>query len=148
MPNPTPATTVPAAASTAIPPAAATRVIRVPAASSSAAGASSRSAGRRRARNEATAPVAHSRLTTIPPTRWLCRPNSSAATDGPRDRYSPPSAQDANSTGTTTMTWARSRGGMPTLGRSEASAPGRRAEDSRSASTTTPDSTMPASSTT
>ncbi len=87
-----------------------------------------RSVGQPRRANAVAAPVPHSSVTTSPPMRWLLRPKRLTATDGPSDRYSPPSAQLATMIGTIANTSARMRTGMPTRGCSDARAPARRAE--------------------
>ena len=60
---------------------------------------SNRPGGQDRSVNAVIAPVPQSRVTTSPPTRWLVRPKRPAATDGPSERYSPPSAQLATRIG-------------------------------------------------
>ena len=93
------------------------------------------------------APAPHSSVTTKPPMRWLLRPKRLAATEGPSERYSPPSAQLAMMIGTRASTSARRRAGMPRMGFSEAIAPARRADVSGMRPTATPAITAPASST-
>ncbi|MET9356237.1 hypothetical protein ABZY14_25115 [Streptomyces sp. NPDC006617] len=145
-PRPNPATTVPAAESRAwlwVTPASETRVPRP---SRADAGASSPDAGRERSREIASAPEPTSSVTTTPPIRWLCRPRSWAATDGPRERYIPASAQPAFMAGITGTMSARRWEGMATFGRGEARAPGRRCEVSGIRVTNSAARTMPANS--
>ena len=53
-----------------------------------------------RSRNAAAAPVPQSRKITSPPHSRFGEPVASAASDGPSDRYRPPSAQAATKHGT------------------------------------------------
>ena len=76
------------------------RVSAVPAVSKIAAMASIRPTGQCRNENAEMAPVPHRSVTTRPSMTWLLSPKTLAATDGPSDRYRPPSAQLATSMGT------------------------------------------------
>src|SRR5712692_6356376 len=125
-PKPTPATTVPAAASARACASTPANVSAVPVESEIALISKTRSVGQVRNAKAVRAPAPHSSVTTRPPMKWLCRPKRPAATEGPSERYNPPSAQLATTIGTIPNTSGRRRAGMPTIGISEVTAPGRR----------------------
>src|SRR6266851_2725160 len=124
-PKPTPATTVPAAASARACASTPANVSAVPVESEIALISKTRSVGQVRNAKAVRAPAPHSSVTTRPPMKWLCRPKRPAATEGPSERYNPPSAQLATTIGTIPNTSGRRRAGMPTIGISEAGAAGR-----------------------
>ena len=67
-----------------------------------------------------------SKKTTRPPHSRSAEPVTCAASDGPSDRYRPPSAHTANRHGTAAANVPRAWRGTLTRGRSEAGTPGRR----------------------
>src|ERR1700761_2363387 len=83
----------------------------------------------------AAAPVPQTRNITRPPQTRLGEPVAAAASDGPSDRYRPPSAQVATRHGTAPTKVPRAWGGTAILGRSEARTPGRLDPGSAMAST-------------
>ena len=145
-PKPTPATTVPPTASTTAWDSTPTSDNAIPAESVVALIPRTLLVGQWRSAKADMAPVPHSSVTTRPPTRWLVSPKRPAATEGPSDRKSPPSAQLATMIGTSAYTSGRRRLGMPTTGISEASTPGRPAEVSGRRTTATAARPVPTSS--
>src|SRR5713101_2954146 len=85
-PKPTPATTVPAAASARACASTPAKVNAVPVESVIALISKTRSVGQVRNAKAVRAPAPHSSVTTRPPMKWLCRPKRPAATEGPSER--------------------------------------------------------------
>src|SRR5216684_3324956 len=146
-PKPTPATTVPTAARATTWPSTPPRVNPVPPESRVAAIAKTLLVGHVLSRKAVRAPAPHSSDTTRPPIRWFFKPKRPAATEGPSERYRPPSAQLATMIGSSAKTSGRRRAGMPSMGVSEAMAPERRPEVSGVRAMATPAKTIPTNST-
>src|ERR1700750_2166983 len=125
-PKPAPATAVPARKATDVVAAIAPNVTATPASKSRQPASIAVREPTPRSTNAATAPVPHSRFG---------EPVAAAASDGPSDRYRPPSAQVATKHGAAPAKVPRAWGGTAILGRSEARTPGRLDPGSAMAST-------------
>src|SRR6201989_225891 len=136
-PKPAPAITVPARKAAAVVVAIAPNVTATPASRSRQPASIAARELMPRSMNAAAAPVPQIRKITSPPHSRFGEPVAAAASDGPSDRYRPPSAQVATKHGTAPAKVDRAWRGTAILGRSEARTPGRLVPGSAMASTAT-----------
>src|SRR5580700_4351504 len=125
-PKPTPATAVPLRKAGVVVVAIAPNVTAIPTSKHRQPTSIAALGLRLRSANAAAAPVPQSRKITSPPHSRFGEPVASAASDGPSDRYRPPSAHPATMHGTAAAKVFRACRGTATRGRSEARTPGRR----------------------
>src|ERR1700722_17004364 len=118
-PNPAPATAVPARKAADVVVAIAPNVTATPASKSRQPASIAARGPKPRSANVAVAPVPQIRKITSPPHSRFGEPVAAAASDGPSDRYRPPSAQVATMHGTAAAKAPRAWRGTVTRGRSE-----------------------------
>src|SRR5262249_17622924 len=124
-PKPAPATAVPARKAADVVVAIAPNVTATPASKNRQPASIAARELMPRSANAAAAPVPKSRKITSPPHSRFGDPVAAAASDGPSDRYRPPSAHTATKHGMARAKVPRAWPGTATLGRSEDRTPGR-----------------------